>query len=157
MSTLEQLRPFVSICQACGVFPYTMDYDPVTQRFRGFAFSFKNFTTWWFVLLLVSQITLPFFLGNFLKDISISLLTDRTLPFVVNVMITVLTLSSFIQLGASRWIFFFRFRQLRKVVKAMLHIERLLFADTFNSVQFKNSFSKHFVIGFIMLITVVSR
>lgn len=156
MSTLEQLRPFVNICQACGVFPYTMDYDPVTQKFRGFTFSLKNFTTWWFVFLVVSQTILPFFMGRYVKDMTVVLLSDHTLPFTINLMTVVLPLSTLIQFCASRWIFFFRFNQLRKLVKIMLQIERLLLPRMFYFDESKNSFSKRFILRFVMLITGVS-
>lgn len=61
MSVFERLRPFVSLCHACGFFPYAIENNSNTKNFERFTFSFKNLTTWWFFLISISQ--LAFFIG----------------------------------------------------------------------------------------------
>lgn len=59
MPPLEQLRPFVSLCQACGLIPYTIKYDSTNEKLLGFSFSFGNLITWWFLLVAILQLTAP--------------------------------------------------------------------------------------------------
>ena len=57
MEGLEKLRPFISFCQLCGFFPYRMEVDPVTKRFKRFTFSIYHPVTFWYFfvnLLLIS-------------------------------------------------------------------------------------------------------
>ena len=34
MSVFEQLNPFVSLCQACGMIPYTVERNSATNKFE---------------------------------------------------------------------------------------------------------------------------
>ena len=56
MSVFEQLNPFVSLCQVCGLIPYTIEYNLITNKFSRFTFSIKHRTTWWFVGILALQL-----------------------------------------------------------------------------------------------------
>ena len=48
MEGLEKLRPFIWFCQLCGFFPYRMEVDPVTKRFKRFTFSICHPVTFWY-------------------------------------------------------------------------------------------------------------
>jgi hypothetical protein len=45
MSVFEQFRPFVGLCQACGMIPYTIENKLITNKFSRFTFSLKHRTT----------------------------------------------------------------------------------------------------------------
>ena len=55
MEGLEKLRPFVWFCQLGGFFPYRMEVDPVTKRFKRFTFSICHPATFWYFSLTLSQ------------------------------------------------------------------------------------------------------
>ena len=52
MEGLEKISPFVSFCQLCGFFPYRMEVDPVTKRFKRFTFSICHPATFWFFFVI---------------------------------------------------------------------------------------------------------
>ena len=62
MEGLEKLRPFVWLCQLCGFFPYRMELDPVTKRFKRFTFSFWHPVTFWFIFVILVQMSIYFIL-----------------------------------------------------------------------------------------------
>jgi len=51
MKGLEELRPFIWLCQLSGFFPYRMEVDRVTKRFKRFTFSFSHPVTIWYFSL----------------------------------------------------------------------------------------------------------
>ena len=57
MEGLEKLRPFISFCQLCGFFPYRMEVDPVTKRFKRFTFSIYHPVTFWYFFVNLIQIS----------------------------------------------------------------------------------------------------
>lgn len=50
---MNQLRPFLRICQFVGMIPFRLEIDPETDEFLRFSFSFKYPITWWYILLTV--------------------------------------------------------------------------------------------------------
>ena len=56
MEGLEKLRPFVWFCQLCGFFPYRMEVDPVTKRFKRFTFSIWHPVTFWYFILALFKL-----------------------------------------------------------------------------------------------------
>lgn len=57
MEDLEKLRPFKWLCQLCGFFPYQMEVNPVTKRFKCFTFSiFHPVAFWYFFLIFIHLI-----------------------------------------------------------------------------------------------------
>jgi len=153
MSVFEQLRPFVSLCQACGMIPYTMEYNLITNKFSRFTFSFKHRTTWWFACILVFQFVSICLASYFSANGPGSISTDRSLPVTVKVLYAVNSFGSIIKLSLSRWIVS-RFRRLQAVVEAVHEVERL-FGEKFTT-QHKSSLTTQFVIGFILILTLVS-
>jgi hypothetical protein len=69
MSVFEKLGPFVSLCQACGMIPYTIKRNSGTNQFEKFTFSFKHFNTWWFFFMLVLQLSLFCAAPLFYRDV----------------------------------------------------------------------------------------
>lgn len=61
MVILEQLRPFVMFCQFYGMFPYYMELDPITKKFKMFSFSVKHPVTWWFFFVILAQLVVIYF------------------------------------------------------------------------------------------------
>ena len=57
MEGLEKISPFVSFCQLCGFFPYRMEVDPVTKRFKRFTFSIYHPVTFWYFFVNLIQIS----------------------------------------------------------------------------------------------------
>lgn len=152
MTALEQLRPFISLCQACGMIPYVMEYDSITKKFVRFTFSFKYFTTWWFLFVALLQLSAPFMLTNItiatLKEMS----NDLSLPITAIILTGVNSVGSFTQMAMCRWIGF-RYCRLRNAVNAILNAEKLYVKPFF---EHKNSIKKRFVIGTALIFIMVS-
>lgn len=153
MSVFEQLRPFVGLCQACGMIPYTIENNLITNKFSRFTFSLKHRTTWWFTCILAFQFVSICLASYFSENGPDNISTDRSLPITVNVLYAVNSSGTFIQLLLSRWIVM-RYRRLRVVVEAVQEVERLL-GEKFIA-QHKSSLTTRFFIGFIIILTVVS-
>nr|CAH0102348.1 unnamed protein product [Daphnia galeata] len=149
MSVFEQLRPFVSLCQACGVFPFTIEEDFTSKKFVRFNFSFRNLTTWWFMLLFVLQLVitvgLVYLSTSQMEDLSI----DSNLPITMAVVFGVNWASSISPIFISHWIVL-HYRQLRRAVEIIQDVESL-FGEKFIA-QHKSSVMKRFIIGFILVI-----
>lgn len=154
MSVFEQLRPFVSLCQACGVFPFTIEEDLTSKKFVRFNFSFRNLTTWWFMLLFVLQLVitvgLVYLSTSQMEDLSI----DSNLPITMAVVFGVNWASSISPIFISHWIVL-HYRQLRRVVEIIQDVESL-FGEKFIA-QHKSSVMTRFIIGFILVIATVNR
>ena len=151
MSIFEQLRPFVSLCQACGMIPYTIEDNLITNTFSRFTFSFRNFTTWWFFLLFVMDIVVMAMVEYFTVSQSFDLLRAQNVPITVTILLLVTGISYFVQIFLSRWIVLYHHR-LRKAIEAIQEVEKL-FGEKFINAQSKNSITKRFVIGFILVVT----
>jgi len=149
MSVFEQLSPFVSLCQACGMIPYTIERNLATNKFAKFTFSVKNLTTWWFFLILILQILGIVILGCYSNDLGESLSTDQKMPVTVLILFGVTQISRLAELLLSRWIVL-RFRPLRNAVKAVQEVERL-FGEKFLAQHSKSSITARFIIGFILV------
>lgn len=155
MSALEQLSSFVSFCQACGLIPYTMEYDSITKKFVRFSFSFRHLTTWWFILIATLQLVTPYLIIKIPQSFIKELKTDHNAPITINILISVVGFSLLSHFLVSRWMILFRYRRLQSVVKLAQKVEKLLIYDgTF--ISQKNSVSKRFVVGFILIIILVS-
>lgn len=154
MSVFEQLRPFVGLCQACGMIPYTIENNSITNKFSRFTFSLKHRTTWWFTCILAFQFVSMCLTGYYYSENGPDKLSsDRSLPITVNILFAVNSYGTFIQLLLSRWIVM-RYRRLRVVVEAVQEVERLL-GEKFLA-QHKSSLTTRFFIGFTIILTVVS-
>ena len=51
MDDLKDLRPYIWLCQICGFFPYRMEVDAVTKRFKRFIFSYFHPVTFWYLFI----------------------------------------------------------------------------------------------------------
>ena len=58
MVGLERLRWLVWYINFCGMAPFRMEVDRKSKKFDRLTFSFCHPVTWWFVVVLISQITL---------------------------------------------------------------------------------------------------
>jgi hypothetical protein len=154
MSIFEQLRPFVSLCQACGMMPFTVEQNLITNKFEKFTFSFRHLTTWWFFLVLFVLHPALFFVWVYIfKDVPTDLLYGKDMPITINMMLHVSAIGTIVELVLSRWIVL-QYRKLRCAIEAVQEVEQLL-GNKFIS-QHQSSVPARFVIGFILAISVVS-
>lgn len=154
MSVFEQLQPFVSLCQACGMIPFTIERNLTTGKFERFTFSLKHFATWWFSFILVFQISVVVVVGNLSGDMQDVLMSDRNIPTTL-IILTGITSSAFlVQLLSSRWIPL-NYRHLRKAVEDLQKVEQL-FGDKFIE-EHKSSAMIQFFAGFVIVLITVSK
>ena len=74
MDGLEDLRPFIWLCQICGFFPYRMEVDAVTKRFKRFTFSYIHpITIWCFSLQL-------YHLVSYVNSFTVSMHLEQGIP-----------------------------------------------------------------------------
>ena len=104
MSLIEQLRPFLSLCQASGFMPYSLECDLNTKKLLKFGFSWSNFITWWFIFLAVLQLGLPTITILFAGDVIEKLRVDAQAPITISMLMNVTVLCYVVQLVLSRWI-----------------------------------------------------
>lgn len=154
MSPLEQLSPFVSLLQACGVIPYTIKYDLTTKKLIGFSFSFKCLTTWWFILNLILQSIYHFIFYNTSEQYLKLLSREPDAPITITILGAVTVAGYISQVAVSRWIVLFRYRRMKRVLEAMQKLERLIYNNEDDNIR--NSIVKHFVVGFSISIFSVS-
>lgn len=132
MIIFEHMRPFVFFCQILAVFPFYVESDPETKKFKKFSFSFKHPVTWWFLLVLFLQIT---FLGLtslitwkfFFEDDQIRLSVPRILTdffYLEHVwMLLFMALVRFL---------LFKYPSLRKVVNIVQNVHNALGVEDFS-------------------------
>lgn len=152
MSPIEQLGPFVSFCQACGLMPYTMEYDSTTKKFVKFQFSFKHFTTWWFILIIVLPTVIPLSISSAQKVVIKDLTANS--PVTVSILFLTVLFGYFLQLLLSRWMMLFRYYRLKRAVSIARTTEKLLLLENGHTAP-KSSVLRRFVIGFILIIITV--
>lgn len=155
MSPIEELGPFVSFFQACGLIPYTMEYGLTTRKFVKFSFSFKNVTTWWFLLVIVSQTIVPFLASKTHRSMISDITTNS--PVTVSIMFATIVFGYFSQLLFFRWMMLFRYNRLQSAVKLAETAEKHLGLFHNNSNAPKSSLLSRFVIGFLLIIIKVSN
>lgn len=153
MSVFEQLRPFVSLCQACGLIPYTLENSLSTKKFIKFTFSFRHFTTIWFSFIFILQLATIAVIFYFSMNRIVDFLSDGTVPLTITVVFGMNWLSVMAQLLASRWISM-QYRQLRTAIEQVQEVERL-FGDKL-IMQHKSSVMTRFILGFILVLLAVS-
>jgi uncharacterized membrane protein (Fun14 family) len=149
MSVFEQLRPFVSFCQACGMIPFTIEQNQITNKFAKFTFSFRHRTTWWFFLVMAMETVVMGVVGYLSLTQSLDLLMVQNLPITVIILLLGISMSLVIQLLLSRWIVL-HYRQLRNAIEAIQEVEKLL-GYKFIS-QHKSSVTTRFIIGFVLVV-----
>ena len=154
MSILLRLRPFVSLFQACGFIPYAMEYDPNTEDYIKFTFSWRNYVTWWFILLAVLQIGLPIISGQRAGTVIGQLKADREAPITITVLMIVTVICFFVEFILSRTVILQHYRRLKNAVALALKIERLL-QRTYQP-SYEISIKYRFFIGFCLLAISVS-
>ena len=69
MAGLEELRFLIVWGNVIGVFPFRMELDPFTKKYKQFTFSFKHPLTWWFLFCSILQIIPPIYLVLSYKDL----------------------------------------------------------------------------------------
>lgn len=158
MSLLEQLLPLISLCQACGMIPFTVKYDSSTRKFSRFSFSFRHYTSWWFyILIFVLQVSVPFLLLKVSKKLKENIAVNQVpVPFTLTMLADLTMFGAFFQLFISRWLVL-RYRlRLRNVVTVIQEVEKLLQKMLNYSVGQNYSVTKRFCIGFTTLIVSVN-
>lgn len=156
MSPLEQLGPFVSLCQACGFMPYTIEYDSTNKKFLRFRFSFRHLITWWFIILLVLQLVCPHVMNkkpitSYVTDI----VEDQKAPITVSILAGVTIFCYVSQFLLCRWMILFNYRRLQSAVKIAKKIEKCCIRHD-HVIALKSSTFKRFIIGFNLIIISVS-
>lgn len=155
MSVFEQLRPFVGFCQACGMFPYTMEQNLITNKFVKFTFSFSHLTTWWFFLIFLLQPVTMVAISYMSNDApSRDLLARRDMPITVTILLAVTGISAIVELLLSRWLAL-QYRKLRNAIQIVQEVEKL-FGEKLIATKDKNSITRQLVIGFILVVSMVS-
>ncbi|KZS06902.1 Uncharacterized protein APZ42_029437 [Daphnia magna] len=152
MSVFEQLQPFVSLCQACGLIPYAMKRNSTSGKFERFTFSVRNVSTWWFLLLLVLQISIVLVVGQLNLDMQDVLSTDRNIPTTMIVLSGISSFTFLAQIVSSRWIAL-NYRHLGNAVEAVQKAESL-FGEKFIA-EHQSSIMTRFFIGFAVVMTTV--
>ncbi|KAK4018997.1 hypothetical protein OUZ56_001032 [Daphnia magna] len=150
MSVFEQLQPFVSLCQACGLIPYAMKRNSTSGKFERFTFSVRNVSTWWFLLLLVLQISIVLVVGQLNLDMQDVLSTDRNIPTTMIVLSGISSFTFLAQIVSSRWIAL-NYRHLGNAVEAVQKAESL-FGEKFIA-EHQSSIMTRFFIGFAVVMT----
>ncbi|XP_057369963.1 putative gustatory receptor 28a [Daphnia carinata] len=151
MSVFDQLRPFVSLCQACGMFPYTIEENLTTKKFAKFSFSFRHAITWWFLMVISLQVTVSVgIIYSSMEQIG-NLTSDQNMPITATILFAVNWPFYILQMFTTRWIVF-HYRRLRNVVNTVQEVERL-FGEEF-VVRHKSSITKIFIISFIFIVTI---
>ncbi len=154
MSALEELQQFVSLCHACGMIPYVMEYDSITKKFVKFTFSFKYFTTWWFISVSVLLCSVLCVLMYSVMTILLGLLTNNNVPIKVPIIFGVNSVGFFTLFLVYR-LMVLRFRRLRSAVRAVQEVERL-FGNSKSYTEHKKTIKKRFLIGFSFVVIAVS-
>jgi hypothetical protein len=152
MSVFERLRPFVSLCHACGFFPYAIENNSNTKNFERFTFSFKNLTTWWFFLISISQ--LAFFIGLvYLFWKQVVKFNEENMPITMSILFVINWFFVIAEFLSSRRMIL-HYRKLRNAVEAVQEVERL-FGEKM-VVQSLNSITTRLTIGSILIVISVS-
>lgn len=153
MSVFEQIRPFVNLCQACGMIPYAIENNLMTNKFNKFTFSFKHRVARWFLFILALQMAIVCLARYFSVSKQDDISTDQSLPITIKILSAVNSISSLVQLLFSRWIVL-RYRRLQRAIEAVQQVERL-FGEEFIA-QHKSSLKTRIIIGFIFILVTVS-
>ena len=153
MSVFEQLRPFVSLCQACGLIPYTIENNLNTNKFARFTFSFRHRTTWWFFLILILQLVVVIGI-LYLTLTRVDDLAEQNMPITISILFIISWFIFLDQFFQSRWIML-HYHKLRKAVEAVLEVERL-FGENMIAQYRTSAITTRIAMGSILIVTVVS-
>lgn len=145
---ITKLRPFVVICQINGLLPFSMEMDPLTGRFIRFSLSYKNFVSWWYALVTISQVMV---VGIALVWLRIGVKTgeESGLPTTVIALTLVTRALYMIQILISR-ITLLRYKRLRKAIALIQEIEHYFMEEMPQHWNNGNSILLRTVIGIIL-------
>ena len=153
-NTMDQLRPFFTLCQACGMIPYSINYNFKTNvKTVRFSFSFRNFVTWWFLAILVLQLGIPCMIFVFSQMFFTDVSSDGEAPVTITVLGTSTVFCFVAQLFVARWIVLRYYKLFRHIIKSAYVIERLL---QVGNHQVGNSITKRFYSALLLIAMVVS-
>jgi hypothetical protein len=153
MSVFEHLRPLVSLCQACGMIPFTIEENKISKKFVRFTFSFKHRSTWWFMGIFLMQFVLVAMMVKLSVSILDGLINDKNVPMTVTILSGITMFSYTAQILLSRWIAL-NYRKLRKAVEALQEVERL-FGEKFIE-QHQCFLGYRFIIAVTLIVSTVS-
>lgn len=123
MSLIEELRPFVSFCQATGLIPFTLKRDLIKTGSLVFSFSFKNFTTWWFIIILLLQLTFMTVMGSILPDLMSDYYIGEAIPVTIGLLGVSSIACSLATIISARWIVLRRYRSMKIALNIVQDIE----------------------------------
>jgi len=152
MSVFEQLRPFVSLSQACGFFPYTIESNLNTKKFVRFTFSFRHLTTWWFFLVLSLQLVTVTGLV-YLSWKQVVNMNEQKMPITMSILFVISWFFVIAEFLTSRRIIL-HYGKLRSAVEAVQEVERLVGENIV--AQHSTSVRTRVTIGSIFVIIDVS-
>jgi uncharacterized membrane protein (Fun14 family) len=155
MSVFEELRPFVGLCQACGMIPYSMEHEVINNKFIGFTLSFNRLVTWWFCLIFILQLLCTGVLIQVSTSLTQEIITDRDIPMLLTIVVGITSFFHLVQWFLSRWVVFIHYSKLRNVVEIVQEVERL-FQEKFIAHHMRSSIMLRFIIGFILVNAMVS-
>ncbi len=151
MSALNDLRPFVRLCQIFGMIPYSVEMDPETKSFRSFRFHIKSIPAWLYLIALVAQVVAFVVAGG---SLWIYYKSDEFVDLHLPVVVTLLN-------GSSHFIFmcvqvlkrgiFLRYQSLSRVISLIKEVDRHLIPLP----ECTNTVFKRTMIGLVILISLV--
>ena len=146
---MEHLRPFFTLCQACGMIPYSITYNFKTNiKAVHFSFSFKNFVTWWFSFVFILQLGFPLIMNFFSKKFLVNISPDGKAPATITILGMLTILCYVFQLLVTRWIVLRNYKRFQHVISAAYEIERLLKVDDHHQGE---NIKKRFYIALILI------
>ena len=155
MSPLNELRPFVSFCQACGLIPFSMEVHTNREISLTFKFSFKKIITWWFILIAIGQIVALYFLSQIYMETSAGQLMDEETSMTL-VFLGVSTMSTiFFQMAVPRWIVIGGYRNLNNALHALQDVEERLGQISGQHLRPRSSITIRFTAGFTLILSSV--
>lgn len=152
MSMLEQLRPFVSFCQGTGWIPFTVSRNDTKNSFN-FTFSFKNWTTRWFIVICFFQIVILFVMASSFTGAMADLFIGKEIPITISFLGLVSGVGNFITFILTRWIILRRYRSLNNAYKLIQDIQPRLEP---NHYRHQSTLTVRFIVGFSLIVTNVS-
>lgn len=138
------MRPFFRYCQLIGFFPFRMEFEKTTKRFKNFSFSWSYPITWWFIVFtLVNYVSYYVSTTQLFKSSHFN-----NLPFLVYVTLMTVMVIYVAIVMLSRFVITSRFSHLYKAIEFMRLAEFTLTKDEHPNC--KNTINKRMTIGLII-------
>ena len=154
MSPLNELRPFVSFCQACGMIPFHMEQsNSIPTRSFTFRFSLKRFTTWWFVAVAIAQIVTTYIISQLFREMAENDIQIEAIPMTALVLGMFTLFGVLVIMAIPRWIVIRRYRNLNNALKALQDVD----VGITHRHKPKSSITLRFIVGFSLIVSTVFK